>query len=194
MYFISLGISIDMYKRFSKFILKLFGWKFQENVSVVKKAVILTAPHTSSWDFVWGKLYFGAIGISPKIIIKKDFFIFPLGFFLKLMGGIPLDRKNQKSKLFVEILEYFKNKNELLLIITPEGTRKKRKKWKRGFYEIAVKAKVPIYIGKLDYGRKEITAGELFFPSGDYEKDLKEIQLQYKNVSGKHPDQFATEY
>ena len=46
--------------KISRFILKLFGWKYVGEIPAVKKAVVLAAPHTSNWDFIWGKMAFVA--------------------------------------------------------------------------------------------------------------------------------------
>ena len=77
----------------SKFILRLMGW--QTNGSLpegIKKAVVVSAPHTSYWDFIIGRLTFWAIRVNIRFLIKQEVFIFPLGFLLKKMGGVPVER------------------------------------------------------------------------------------------------------
>ena len=127
-------------------------------------------------------------------MIKSDYFFFPLGIILKCLGGIPVTSANKKKRTIPHIIKLFNKHDTFHLLITPEGTRKKRVKWKRGFYEIAMSANVPIHIGKLDYGKKEGTTGVLFTPTGNYKEDIKYIQSHYKNVTARHPNQFAKEY
>ena len=77
------------------------------------------------------------------------------------------------------------------LAITPEGTRKRAEYWKKGFYYIALGAKVPILVAYIDYKKKEAGMITLFHPTGDVEKDLAAIQSLYKGVTACHPEQFV---
>jgi 1-acyl-sn-glycerol-3-phosphate acyltransferase len=80
--------------KFFFWLLKLFGWKIDDRVPTgVNKAVVVMGPHTSNWDFVIGKIAFAHYKVNAKFLIKKDLFFFPLGFLLKAMGGVPVDRK-----------------------------------------------------------------------------------------------------
>ena len=78
-------------------------------------------------------------------------------------------------------------------MITPEGTRALRTKGKTGFDHLAVGAKVPIGLGYLDYKNKVAGVARLMYPSGDMEKDMKEIMAFYKNIQGKHPEKFSVD-
>ena len=83
----------------------------------------------------------------------------------------------------------FQAQSSLMLVIAPEGTRGQVKRWKQGFYRVAQQAEVPIVLGFIDYGRKRLGFGPVFYPTGAIEKDLKEIQAFYKDKQGKYPDQ-----
>jgi 1-acyl-sn-glycerol-3-phosphate acyltransferase len=172
------------------FILKLFGWKIEaDDPFTIRKAVIIMAPHTSYWDFPIGRLALLARKISIKTMIKKESFYFPLGIVLRAFGGIPVDRTNSQ-KVVKSITDQFHKEDEFILLITPEGTRKFNKRWKKGFYFIAQTAEVPIIIGYLDYSKKVAGLGPVIFPSGDYEEDLKKIQEFYHDKVARHPEQF----
>ena len=67
------------------------------------------------------------------------------------------------------------------MVITPEGSRGKRKQWKTGFYHIAVKANVPIALGYLDFDVKEGIVDKIFYPTGNMDKDMREIMDYYKD-------------
>ena len=54
----------------------------------------------------------------------------------------------------------------MYLCITPEGSRKKRKKWKKGFLVIAKAAGVPVYLGRIDYKEKFCEIGPLLSDRG----------------------------
>jgi 1-acyl-sn-glycerol-3-phosphate acyltransferase len=172
-------------------IFKLWGWKTVGKPPMDKKAVIIAVPHTSAWDFIIGKLAFASMGIPISILIKKEFFRFPLGPILRGLGAISVDRGNRKSTLIQQLVNEFDSRDRMYLSITPEGTRGKRDKWKRGFYEIAMAADVPVYFGIIDYGKKECEVGERFIPTGDFAKDIEYIQTSYKNVTARHPECFS---
>lgn len=175
-------------KKIMRIILKLMGWKIDKHVpDGVKKAVIVMGPHTSNWDFVIGKMAFVTFGIKARFLIKKELFFFPFGPILKAMGGIPVDRK-ANNNFTEQAVDYFNNNESMYMVFTPEGTRKYSPHWKKGFYYIAQKAKVPIYIGYMDYERKIGGFHSLFQPTGDADKDILEIKEILKQYKGKFPE------
>ena len=78
-----------------------------------------------------------------------------------------------------------------MLIIPPEGSRRRVRYWKTGFYWVAREARVPIALGFLDYGRKRTGIGPLVVPCGDIEADMVTIRAFYADMRGKYPDQSA---
>ncbi len=174
-------------KTVADFILKIRGWNIYNYVpSDIKKAVVIVAPHTSYLDFVVGRLSFWHMGVDTKFLIKKEAFFWPFGVLLKKLGGIPVNR-GKSGRLTDAIAKNFDKEDSLFITITPEGTRSLVKKWKLGFYHIAVTANVPIVIGILDYKNKTGGMKTVFYPTGDIKKDLKEIQSFYKGINGRHP-------
>jgi 1-acyl-sn-glycerol-3-phosphate acyltransferase len=177
-------------KQVSGLILKLTGWRVNVPPEFrLDKAVVVMAPHTSMRDFWIGRLAYWYLGMKVKFIIKKELFFFPLGIFIKAMGGIPVNRQNS-GNLKDQIVEIFSEKEHLVLTITPEGTRKLNYNWKRGFYYIAVKANVPILLGYVDYKKKTGGIGKLVTPSGNYEEDLGIIQDFYMDITARFPENF----
>jgi 1-acyl-sn-glycerol-3-phosphate acyltransferase len=177
-------------KRFAKGLLKLLGWKLEGTPPEgYQKLLIVEAPHTSNWDYLIGMLLITSVGIKVNVIIKKELFFWPLGPLLKWLGGIPLDRSGNLSKVDA-LAQLFSQKETLNLAITPEGTRSLSVKWKKGYYFIAVKAGVPIFLTAIDYKRKAGILGPVFYPSGNYEEDFKKIQNFYKGITAKFPEKF----
>ena len=152
--------------------------------------VIIAAPHTSALDFINGWLALRHFGLKPKFIIKKEFFFFPLGYLIKALGGIPIKRGNIHNNFIDQMVEHFNTNNEFYLVITPEGTRKKTKRWKKGFYLIANKANVPIIVTKLDYGKKILGPVCELNPNTPYNEVLKQLAECYRNVTGKKANKF----
>lgn len=175
-------------RKIARFIFWLFGWKIAQNSPVgVEKCVIVVGPHTSNWDFLLGRLAFIMYGIKPKILIKKDLFFPPLGWILRLMGGIPVDR-NKNNNMTDQAAKLFNQYEQLYLVFTPEGTRSYNPNWKKGFYYIAQKAKVPIYICYMDYEKKIGGFHSLFEPTGDVEKDINYIKSVLAQYKGRFPE------
>jgi 1-acyl-sn-glycerol-3-phosphate acyltransferase len=175
----------------SAFILRMLGWHTDGSLpDGIRKAVVVAAPHTSMWDFVIGRLTFWAIRVNIRFLIKEESFVFPLGILLKWIGGVPVARGRYKSNVVSDVTELFRKSDDLVVVITPEGTRRKVEQWKKGFYLIAVAANVPIALGYIDYGKKTGGIGPVIYPSGDFDKDIRIMQDFYRNMTAKHPERF----
>ncbi len=180
-----------MKKQLYSFILfRLLGWKSEVTVPDYDKCIFCVAPHTSNWDLFVGKLYYGAIGKKASFMMKKEWFFFPLGILFRAMGGIPVFRGKSNS-LVDQMAKRFNESTYFHLAITPEGTRKANPNWKKGFYYIALKAQVPIVLMAPDYPSKTIYNTKVIFPTGDIEKDMREVKLYFKNFQGKNPGCFT---
>lgn len=168
---------------------RILGWKAEVTVPDFKKCIICAAPHTSNWDFLLGKLFINAVGRQSGFLMKKEWFFFPLGPIFRAMGGIPVYRSKHTS-MVEQLIEKAKQSEEFHLAITPEGTRSANPDWKKGFYYIALGAQIPIVLIGIDYEKKCIVADKYLMPSGDIEKDMRDIKLYFKNFKGKHPEKF----
>ena len=177
-------------RSFCRFILRVLGWKIGPTGDYIPKSVICVAPHTSNLDLTLGKLFYNAIGKKAKFLIKKEWFFFPLNIVFKSMGGIPINR-TAKSSITEQLAKEFAKRDSFHLAIAPEGTRKKVKEWKSGFYYIALKACVPIQIGFIDYYKKEIGIKGTFYPTGNADKDILTIRSMYEGIRGYHKKNFG---
>lgn len=166
-----------------------FVGKFPEGV---KKSIIISAPHTCIEDFFIGRSFFWMEGREVKFLVKKEFFKPVIGFLLRKMGGIPVDR-SRGNNMVVKTAAVFRQYDELHVVITPEGTRKRVEKWKRGFYFIAELAQVPVVLGFIDFKTRKCGYGPSFTPSGDFEKDWPLIENFYRGMQGKTPGKFNLE-
>jgi 1-acyl-sn-glycerol-3-phosphate acyltransferase len=102
------------------------------------------------------------------------------------LGGIAVDR-SKTNNLVEQAVALFSQHEDLVLIVPPEGTRKKVRYWKSGFYHIACGAQVPIELGFIDFKRRIAGFGGTFIPSGDFDADLLRIQAFYADITGKNP-------
>ena len=175
---------------FAKIILKIWGWKIHGAIpSGISKCVIVAAPHTSNYDFFVGWLAYSEMGVRARFLIKKEAFKGFLGPIARSMGGIAIDR-GMRNNMVDQVAGLFDKYESLYVVITPEGTRKLVRKWKKGFYFIAQKANVPIALAYMDYDKKEGGVGPVIYPSGDYKKDMEIIEDFYKDITAKHPEKF----
>lgn len=168
---------------------KVLGWKvvgFSDFVNI-KKAVIIVAPHTSWLDFPLGILLRSVLGMKTNYVGKKALFKFPYGWFFRALGGAPVERISSENQVEA-IAKLFNEHDTFRMAMAPEGTRKKVKQWRTGFYYIAKAANVPIIMITLDFGKKESKIAEPFYTSDDKEADFKFIHNFYKGVVGKIPE------
>jgi 1-acyl-sn-glycerol-3-phosphate acyltransferase len=162
-----------------KIILTLMGWQTNTtNLLNVKKSILIVYPHTSNWDFIIGILSAYAQNIQIKFIIKKEWNIPLIGWVLKKMGAIFIDR-SKSTGLTKKIVALIPSLPRGHIVFTPEGTRKKVDKWKTGFYYTALEAKLPISLAYINYKQKTAGILETFKPSGDYDTDLEIIKKKY---------------
>lgn len=169
---------------------RLLGWKTVVTVPFHEKCVICAAPHTSNWDLLIGELFYGSLGRNASFMMKKEWFFFPLNLVFKAMGGIPVNR-GKKNSLVDQMARRFASCSRFNLAITPEATRKANPEWKKGFYYIALQAQVPIMLFGIDYPSKTITCTKAIMPSGDIEKDMREIKSYFMQFTGRHPEYFS---
>lgn len=176
-------------------IVRLFGWKADIPADMssrpeLQRAVYVLAPHTSFWDFFIGLACVQQMGINAHIFMKKEFFNFITKPFLRHWGVIPVDRGNTKNNLIGKAVQHFYQEERFVTIICPEGTRKAVKRWKRGFYEIALQSQVPIVCTYIDYRTKRMGVGPAFMPTGDFQEDIKSIMAFYQDKTAKNPAGF----
>ena len=179
--------------------LELMGWKISGGLPEdLKQCVMVAAPHTSNWDALYTRLGLVALGVNARITIKDSYMKFPFGPFVRAMGGIGINRAPKKEgeerPSMVQVMaDLFTVHEDLVMLVTPEGTRSRQEKWKSGFYHIAISAGVPIALAYMDYEKKETGVGKVIYPSGDFEKDMKQIMTFYASVHAKFPAKFSVD-
>jgi len=170
-------------------LLRISGWRFEGHFPDCTQAVIVAAPHTSNWDFVIGMSGVFALGIRVSWMGKHTLFAGPQGALARWLGGIPINRAAAHG-VVEQMATVFAENAQLLLVVTPEGTRSKVTHWKSGFWHIARHAGVPILLGALDYRRKRLVFGPLIEPGDDLAEDMARIQTHYRGMTPRHPERF----
>ncbi len=166
----------------------LTGWRIVGEFPQVSRCVIAVAPHTSNWDFVNGIACVMATSLKLNFLGKHTLFRGLLGRFMYAMGGIPVERHAPKD-LIDQVAERLSDQEKAMLVVAPEGTRSKTKKWKTGFVRIAYKAKLAVVPAYIDFPTKTIGFLAPIDLSGDVETDLASVQAALAPYRGKYVDQ-----
>ncbi len=177
---------VSMVPTLARFFLRLLGWELIGQRPTCKKYVMVGAPHTSNWDFLY--FYLGALAFNIRIsfMIKDSMFKGPLGPILRWMGGVPINRR-QRNSLVSQMVKAFAEREEMALLIPPSGTRKRTEYWKSGFYHIARGAKVPLVLAIMDYAHKQVGVARTYELTGDIKQDMAVLRQVYEPVTAKFP-------
>ena len=178
-----------MKKIIAKLLLFVSGWKVVGIKKYPKKCIVIAAPHTSNWDFFFGKLYAYVLGIRPKYLVKDELAFFPLNYIIRFNGGIPVDRSSSNN-LVLEISNLISKSNQFILGLSPEGTRSKVLKWRTGFYYIAKTSNIPIVLTFIDFKKKEIGCYKILYDLSDFDFNMQLIEDYYKRFTAKYPDKY----
>ncbi len=179
-----------MKKLIAIFILKLWGWKIKGKKAPDKKLMIVVMPHTSNWDFPIGILVRWKMEMKIKFVGKSSLFKPPYGFIMRALGGYPVERNPTKKKESVveQIIDIINSEDEIRITFTPEGTRKKVKRLRSGFYTIAKATGIKIQLVAIDYHSKTVVFDIPHTPAETYEEELSILKKFYTGYKGKYPD------
>lgn len=166
------------------------GWKMRGDWPDLPKVILLAAPHTSNWDALLMLGTAGAYRLKLKWMGKKSLVAGPFGGVMRALGVMPVDR-GAKNGLVGSVSDAIKAASDVILAISPEGTRTRAEEWKKGFYLIAHAANIPIVFSVLDFKTKIITISGWLLPSGDFEADWPIIRSHYAKAQGKYNENFC---
>jgi len=169
-------------------LLKLGGWEVTGERPKARRMVVVAAPHTSNWDFVWVLAFATHYQLRISWLGKHTLFKAPFGGFMRWLGGIPVYR-HAKTNLVEELVTTYGEYDALALTIPPEGTRGQAEYWKSGFYHIARRADVPILLSYLCYEQKIGGFGPEVWTSDDVRADMDKIREFYVGKVGKRAEQ-----
>ena len=169
------------------------GWTEINANPDLRKCVIIAAPHTSNWDFVYFLGAATALNLPLSFMGQKQLFRWPIGRAMRELGGIAIDRSTSRNYVQTMVDE-FAQRDSFMLTIAPEGTRSKVARWKTGFYHIAMQAKVPLVLGLMDYEKKQVGLAGAIWPTGDYLKDMEKVLEFYQSTTPRYPRQGSVDF
>ncbi len=175
-------------RRFALLVLRAVRWKAVGEVP--DRGVLVGAPHTSNWDWVLTILLAWSYDITIRLLVKKELFVGPLGWFLRRTGAVALDRTNP-GRTIKELLAESKGDDPWLIGLAAEGTRARGERWKSGFYRIAQQTGLPITLAFIDAPSRRVGWGPTFHPTGDVVADMDLVRAFYADKTGIRPDNFT---
>ena len=177
-----------------RFFFWLMGWKLDARIDpAMRHSLMIAAPHTTNWDFVYTLAAFWAMEMPFKYFIKDTYTKSIMGWFFRWTGAIGVDR-TQRSNLVQFAIDLFNEHSELVILITPEGSRSRVDKWKHGFHHIARGANVPLTLAYIDYEKKIAGVIKVHYTSEDVYADLDQLQDFYRDCKGKYPENFNPKF
>ncbi|WP_028081382.1 lysophospholipid acyltransferase family protein [Solimonas soli] len=192
---IEIGASVPRHRRpllriAGRCVLRAGGWRLQVRIPDQPKLIVIAAPHTSNWDFVFGLAAVLALELELHWFGKHTIFKGPWGRMFRALGGIAIDR-GAAGGVVRQTARTFGECEQLVIGLAPEGTRTRVARWKRGFYHMASEAGVPVLVAGIDYREKRVLTGPMFKPSGDWDADMAPVFAFYRGVAAKRPENFA---
>ncbi len=186
-----------IFVKICRWLFKRHGWTIGSQLPPdIKQCVLIAAPHTSNWDLIYAIAAYNQMGLKVRFTIKKEWVRFPFKTLFEKLGAIPIDRTpkhagSTRNSMVDTMTEIFRQEADMVLMITPEGTRSPVARWKMGFYRLAKTANVPIALGYLDYAKCEAGIADLVYPSDNMQQDLQRIYDFYNHVTPKYPQKFT---
>lgn len=158
----------------------------REQPRVTGSRILIGAPHTSNWDFVYMLAIAWDARLKVRWLGKQELFRSWRGPIMHALGGIPVDRKNPAGLVDAVVAQAL-TEPDFALIVTPEGTRS-GDGWRSGFYRIAMATGMPVTLGFVDAVTRTTGLGPTIKLTGDVSADMDCIRAFYADKRGVHPD------
>jgi 1-acyl-sn-glycerol-3-phosphate acyltransferase len=184
------GLGGSLRRALARAVLRVGGWALETGVPAGRRYVLIAAPHTSNWDFIWLLALAWSVDVDLRWMGKASLFVWPFGPVFRALGGIAIQRDRRNNSVDATVAE-FKRGGDLVVTIPPEATRSQTPYWRSGFYHIARLAEVPLVLGYLDYARRRGGLGPCLHPTGDVVADMDVIRAFYADKQGRYPALFA---
>ncbi|QAY73531.1 acyl-phosphate glycerol 3-phosphate acyltransferase [Agromyces protaetiae] len=163
------------------------GWSLVGEPAPDRPSVLVGAPHTSNWDFVFMLGIAWQRGMRIHWLGKKSLFEGWKAGIMRGLGGIPVDRADP-SRVVGEVVDRINGGEVFGLVVTPDGTRKNAGYWKSGFYRIAQETGMPLTLGFVDRTTKTAGLGPTFPVTGDVSADMDRVRAFYADKAGVRPE------
>lgn len=170
---------------FGRLLLRLGGWRVDGEFPDLPRLVIIAAPHSSAWDVIWGLAAKLALGVHIDFMVKQEAFVGPLGWLLRSLGAIAVDR-GAAGGAARQAANRLREAERMWFVLAPEGTRKPVQQWKSGFWHIARNAETPVLCAAFHFPERRIIIGPTLTMSEDLDADMTRIRAWYRPFQGKN--------
>jgi len=186
-------------KRFMALVLLkyILGWSIDKTYDEYKLLRngkhIVTYTHTGDYETIIGCLLAHAYDLPFVVIAKDELGKIPIisNLFSLLSHMIFIDRKSNVSATSF-IANHLKTKSNFVLLIAPEGSRKRVDDIKSGFYHIALETESDIYHVAVDFENHIITtsciANNAIVQTSSYTKIKILVENEMKKDKPYHPE------
>lgn len=162
-------------------------WDLVSEPAPDRPTVLVGAPHTSNWDFVFMLAIAWRLDMRIRWFGKISLFRGWKGPIMRRLGGIPVDR-SAPSGVVPAVLERIRSGEVFGLVVTPDGTRTGNTYWKSGFYRIAREAELSVTLGYVDRTTMTTGLGPTIELTGDVSRDMDVIRAYYADKAGYKPE------
>ncbi|MEN9621447.1 MAG: hypothetical protein RL499_1640 [Actinomycetota bacterium] len=162
-------------------------WTLVTEPAPTRPTVLVGAPHTSNWDFVFMLAIAWKLDMRFRWLGKKSLFRGWRGPIMRRLGGIPVDR-DSPTVVVGEVVDRIRSGDVFGLVVTPDGTRKGHSYWKSGFYRIARETELPVTLGFVDRTTMTTGLGPTIELTGEVSRDMDVIRAFYADKSGVRPE------
>ena len=159
--------------------------------------IIIIGSHTSIYDFIIGTLFYYAYlheRYSTYVLMKKDFekicrpFLYFFDSKFKLICVDKNKSKEQGSGVTQELTESLKDKDNYVIFIAPEGTRRCVENIRSGYWIISKSLNASIaYLG-IDFSSKDIIFEDSRLPFESFEDEKTEFIKSCKKYVPIYPE------
>lgn len=171
-------------------VLKLYRTRIVGDSPTAPVCVLVCAPHTSNWDLPLMLAISWANGLRPVWMGKKELFKGPMGWIMRRLGGIAIDR-DDPSHVVQEIVQAAKERESMAIVIPAEGTRGKAEYWKSGFRRIAAAADIPLVLAFVGGPDNTCGFGPTLEVTEDVSADMDILREFYADKAGLRPKNFT---
>ena len=169
--------------------LRAIGWRLEGEFPNIPKFMIIVAPHTSNWDFFVAVATKLALSLKVTFFGKHTLFRWPLGIVMRALGGIPVFRHAPRN-IVEQTVDQINQSDQIVLALSPEGTRRKLPAWRTGFHYVAWGAKLPIVPAALDFSTKTVRFFPVYEPVENVETNIAVLGRHFAASMAYHPDQY----
>lgn len=175
------------------FILYMYGFKIdKKNCKNLPSKLILISSHTSMYDFFIGMAINYAIfhkNHTNYVLMKKVFADMCNPFLPFIDKKFKLIEVNSNKKGITQnLIENLKSKNNYIIYLSPEGTRKINKELRKGYWALSNELDIKVmYIG-IDFSKKYIFFEKPRYVDMEWENEKKNFVESCKKYLPLYPE------